>query len=103
MHPDPTSRYPSESWMSPAWRLAVDEGGALLARLLAYVGVLGLIVIGALQSFDGLADRVGPELVSQIGGLLPAPASVQPAKPPGSRSPGIPIAGAPGVFLRGSL
>lgn len=89
--------------MSPAWRLAVDEGGALVARLLAYVGVLGLIVIGALQMFDGLADRVGPELVSQLGGLSPAPASVQPAGQPVTRSSGIPIAGAPDLFLRGSL
>ena len=89
--------------MSPAWRLAVDEGGALVARLLAYVGVLGLIIIGGLQMFDGLADRVGPELVSQISRLMPAPASVQPARQPGSRSPGIPIAGAPDLFLRGSL
>ena len=89
--------------MSPALRRAVDDGGALLARLLAYVGVLGLIIIGGLQMFDGLADRVGPELVSQISRLMPAPASVQPAKQPGSRSPAIPIAGVPGLFLRGSL
>ena len=103
MHPDPTSRYPSQSWMSPAWRLAVDEGGALVAHLLAYVGVLGLIIIGGLQMLDGLADRVGPELVSQLSRLLPAHASVQPAVQPASQSPGIPIAGAPDLFLRGSL
>ena len=103
MHPVPAPRYPSQSWMSPALQNVVDEGGALVVRLLAYVGALGLIAITALRLFDGYADSVGPEIASQLSQLLPPAQSVQPAKPQVAASPGVPVVGVPNLFLRGSL
>jgi hypothetical protein len=103
MHPVPTSRYPSQTWISPALRGFVDEAGALAVRLMAYVGALGLIAITALRLFDGYADSVGPEIASQLSQLLPPAQSVQPAKPQVAASPGVPVVGVPNLFLRGSL
>lgn len=103
MHPVPTSRYPSKSWMSPALRHVVDEGGALMVRLMAYVGALGLIAIVTLRLFDGYADSVGPEVASHLSRLLPAPATIQPAGQPVAAARVIPVEGVPNVFLRGSL
>jgi hypothetical protein len=89
--------------MSPALRHVVDEGGALVVRLLAYVGALGLIAISALRLFDGVVGTVGPDVATQLSQLLPPAQSVQPAKPPAATSPGIPVVGVPNLFLRGSL
>ena len=89
--------------MSPALQHVVDEGGALLVRVLAYVGALGLIAITALRLFDGYAETVGPEIAGQLSRILPAPATVQPAQQPVATARGIPVEGAPNLFLRGSL
>lgn len=89
--------------MSPALQNVVDEGGALVVRLLAYVGALGLIAITALRLFDGLVDTIGPDVASQLSELLPPAQSVQPAKSQVATSPGIPVVGVPNLFLRGSL
>ena len=89
--------------MSPALRHVVDEGGALLVRVLAYVGALGLIAIAALRLFDTYADSVGPEVVSHFSRLLPAPATVQPVQQAAATAKGIPVEGVPNLFLRGSL
>ena len=89
--------------MSPALRHVVDEGGALVVRLLAYVGALGLIAIAALRLFDAYGDSVVPEVASQLSQILPAPATVQPVRQAVATPRGIPVEGVPNVFLRGSL
>ena len=89
--------------MSPALRSFADDCGALVVRVMAYVGALGLIAITALRLFDGLVDTVGPDVASQLSQLLPPAKSVQPEKPQVATSQGIPVEGVPNLFLRGSL
>ena len=103
MHPQPASRYPSQTWISPALQIFADECGALVVRLLAYVGALGLIVIAGLHLFDSLVDTVGPDVATQLNQLLSPARSSRSMKPQVATSPGIPVVGAPDLFLRGSL
>ncbi len=103
MHPIQASRHPRQTGFPPALQSFADQCGALLLRLLAYVGALALIAIAALRLFDGVVDTVGPDVASQLGSLLPPARSVQPAKLQVVTSPGIPVAGVPHLFLRGSL
>lgn len=51
----PAARHPEgASGIHPALHSFADECGAVAIRLLAYMGVLGLVVIAAVMAFDGL-------------------------------------------------
>ena len=103
MHPNSASRHPPTAGIHPGLQHFAAESGALSVRLLAYVGALALIAIAAVQLFESVIDSVGPNIARELSRLLPPVSSVQPAKQRVLTSPGIPVAGAPGLFLRGSL
>lgn len=56
-----------DNGVHPALRSVADEGVAVVARLLAYVGVLAAVVMGAIAAFDGLEFDLTPALAPQPG------------------------------------
>jgi hypothetical protein len=61
------SHHPKSPGVHPALQTFADECGAVAVRLLAYMGVLALIVMAGVAVFDGLEFDFGAEPVAKAG------------------------------------